>query len=93
MKRKTINAQDVINYLTDHPCSKVDVVAEHIGVTISAMRSKLRIMIDDGQIKGEKIKGLLHYSVMPQLPWGVSPNALLFNTLLSRAKSSTEARL
>lgn len=93
MQRKIINAQDIIDYLTDHPCSKVDIVAEHIGVTISAMRSKLRIMLDDGQLKGEKINGVLHYSVKPQLPWGVSPNALLFNTLLSRVKSSAEASL
>ncbi|WP_265453740.1 helix-turn-helix domain-containing protein [Citrobacter portucalensis] len=93
MQRKIINVQDVINYLTDHPCSRVEAIAEHIDVTTSAMRSKLRIMLDDGQLKGEKIKGALHYSVNPQLPWGVSPNALLFNSLLSRAKSSTETRL
>ncbi|EAA1528765.1 hypothetical protein CTX76_004435 [Salmonella enterica subsp. houtenae] len=93
MQRKIINVQDVINYLTDHPCSRVEVIAEHSGVTISAMRSKLRIMLDAGQLKGEKIKGALHYSVKPQLPWGVSPNALLFNSLLSQAKSSTETRL
>lgn len=86
MKRKIINPQDVINFLTDHPCSKVDVIAEHIGVSQNSMRCRLRCMVAEGQITTRKINGCLYYSAKPELPFGMNPNSMLFNTLLAKVK-------
>ncbi|HGE7088425.1 TPA: hypothetical protein ACGB3K_005165 [Klebsiella aerogenes] len=92
MKRKTICTQDIRDYLSEHPNSTAEVIATHIGVTTGAMRSKLRCMIDYHQVSTEKVNGVLHYTLKRKLPFGVSDNAYLLNSLLRRAKSQGGVR-
>lgn len=34
----------------------------------------------------QKINGCLYYSAKPELPFGMNPNSMLFNTLLAKVK-------
>lgn len=92
MARKIIEIHDVLNYLTDHPHSRVEKLAENIGVTVVAMRNKIRVFIDAGHIKADKVEGILYYSVKPAVPFGLSENTYQLNALLAKARATSEAR-
>ncbi|EED9388632.1 hypothetical protein AAA63_004408 [Salmonella enterica subsp. enterica] len=86
--RKTINVQDILDYLTDHPRSTISAVAEHMGVGAESMSNKLRAMFYANQVRSEKVNGVLVYSVKPDLPFGMNERTMLLNALLSKSKAN-----
>ncbi|OUE50301.1 helix-turn-helix transcriptional regulator [Citrobacter amalonaticus] len=86
--RKTINVQEILDYLTDHPRSAISAVAEHMGVSVESMRNKLRVMLDADQVRSEKVNGVLTYSVKPDLPFGMNERTMFLNALLSKSKAN-----
>lgn len=77
--QKIIDTSKIIKYLAKHPNANAAEIQQHVGGTITGVRSRLQKMVVAGSISVKRVGSVNHYAVITQT---TLQNQTLFNSLL-----------